>query len=104
MSDYSVDVEALASDARRWDEWADELEAITPPHPDPTVFGTVVGAQEVYKAFASGLDTLRSYIDSGHAEFAGIAEALRRSAALYATNDSELSVDARRMAYRTGLA
>jgi hypothetical protein len=104
MSDYSVDVEALASDARIWEGWAEELEEIAPPYPDATAFGTVVGAQEVYRAFVSGLDTLRSYIESGHAEFAGIAEALRRSAALYTTNDSELSVDARRMIYRTGLA
>ncbi len=105
MSDYSVDVSALQADARTWTAWADELERIEErvPYVDNAIFGTVLGVDTVYTAFTKGLQTLRAYIDSGHTEFAGIADALGRSASAYAENDSELSVDAWRTARRLGI-
>src|SRR6478609_127175 len=106
MSDYAVDVSALQADARAWMGWADELDRIEEhvPYVDSAIFGTVLGVDKVYTAFTKGLQTLRTYIDSGHGEFAGIADALGRSASAYAENDSELSVDAWRTARRLGCA
>lgn len=103
MSDYSVDLGALRADARKWGEWADELGAIYVPYVEVQIFGTAVSVDNVHSAFAEGLRTLRDYVESGRAEFEGIAVALRRSAATYAENDNELSVDARRVTLRMGL-
>lgn len=103
MSDYSVDLEALRADARKWGEWTDELGAIYVPYVEAQIFGTAVSVDNVHSAFAEGLQTLRDYVESGRAEFEGIAVALRRSAATYAENDNELSVDARRVTLRIGL-
>lgn len=107
MSDYAVDLEALRSDARRWIAWADDLAGIGELVPwgiDAAIFGSIVGVDGVHRAVTDGLVTLRRYVESGHAEFAGIAEALVRSADIYAANDGELSADARRTAQRFGLA
>lgn len=106
MNDYSVDPGALNDDARVWLHWADELGSIREVLPwaiDQSVFGTVAGVDRVCTTFNDGLATLRAYIETGEAEFEGIATALRKAASTYADNDAELHVDAMMLGRRVGL-
>ena len=94
-SRFHVDVAALERDAATFAGWSDELTSMADAVPmDITsdAFSLLPGAPDVHRRFTDAATSLRSYLNDGAAEFAGLAERLDSTRRIYTEAEGE-SVD-----------
>jgi hypothetical protein len=95
-----VDPDALRADANEsWQAWSlkladlkSSIDALAYARPD---FALLPGAGEVFSAFETAKDTLRTYIETGEEIFEGFARALLDTAIDYmeAEGDAQSEID-----------
>lgn len=96
-----VDPDALRTDANEsWQVWSQKLaelktsiDTLSYSRPD---FAIMPGSGEVFAAFETATQTLRTYIETGEEIFEGFARALLDSAIIYmeAEGDAQSEIDA----------
>lgn len=95
-----VDPDALRADANEsWQVWSLKLEELKGQVDDLSYsrpdFSMIPGADEVYAAFETSTETLRTYIETGEETFEGFARALLDVAIMYmeAEGDAQSEID-----------